>query len=286
MPGVDALAASAEIVVAETDSGDVDAARAAAAFAECAWRVLAPLAADPSTELYVSIAGGRKPAAAILGVLMSVLGRPQDRLSHVLIEPEAAAHAGVFYPARMPRPMLSAGQLIDAHAVSVMLIDIPFPRLHRLPAASEALSAFFARLENEGRNPRLVVDLQAGKLLWDGTPMVLPPALATFFAWLAIAARQGRVGIPRVGAARGEYLSLYRRFAEPGAARRHEHTRLPDPLDAEWVEEKAARLARWAEQTGLRPRGLRLLQRVGPRAKAFYRLALGPEEIEVKEAAE
>ncbi len=275
VPGAQALAAAAELVVAETDSGDTDAEAGAIAFAEAAWRVLARLAADPGTELHVSLAGGRKVAAALLAILMSVLGRPQDRLSHVLVQPEAAAGAGLFYPAPAPRPVLAAGAAVDAAALRVVLFDIPFPRLALGSDAAGALGDFFARLSREARPVRLTVDRAAGRLIWDGRAMPMPPAVAAFVAWLAAEQAAGRDGVPRVGATRAGYLAEYRCFAGRAAA----DGRLPDPLDPEWIEEKAARANKIADAAGARPRGARLIQRLGDRARALYRLALDPGEI-------
>jgi CRISPR-associated protein (TIGR02584 family) len=41
--------------------------------------------ADPDSALHVSIAGGRKTMGFYVGYALSLFGRPQDRLSHVLV---------------------------------------------------------------------------------------------------------------------------------------------------------------------------------------------------------
>jgi hypothetical protein len=56
--------------------------------------------------------------------------------------------------------------------------------------------------------------------------------------------------------------------------------RLPDPIDPEWMEEKASRVAKLATDCGARPRGASLVARIGRRAALRYRLALDPHEIE------
>jgi CRISPR-associated protein (TIGR02584 family) len=42
---------------------------------------------DPTASLHVSIAGGRKTMGFYIGYALSLFGRAQDRLSHVLISP-------------------------------------------------------------------------------------------------------------------------------------------------------------------------------------------------------
>jgi CRISPR-associated protein (TIGR02584 family) len=73
------------------------------------------LTADPNASLHVSIAGGRKTMGFYVGYALSLFGREQDRLSHVL-SPSLEAQPHVFYPA----PHQDA---------PVYLGDIPFVRL-------------------------------------------------------------------------------------------------------------------------------------------------------------
>jgi CRISPR-associated protein NE0113 (Cas_NE0113) len=56
------------------------------------------LTADPNASLHVSIAGGRKTMGLYVGYALSLFGREQDRLSHVL-SPSLEAQPHVFYPA-------------------------------------------------------------------------------------------------------------------------------------------------------------------------------------------
>lgn len=274
------LARSAEVVEATSDSGDTDGQQGVIAFAECAWRVLGRLTAAPDTELHVSIAGGRKPAAALLGLLMAVLGRPQDRMSHVLVPPEAAA-AGLFYPSAGSRIVLTpAGDLLDAAKLTITLIDIPFPRLARAAAGPGGVREFFERLSQDGQRARLVLDSASGRLMWDGAALRLPPAIAAFVGWIAREQAAGAPGVPRVGAPRAGYLAAYRTIAGE-AARLRAEKRLSDPLDPEWMEEKAARTNKLALASGVRPRGARLVQADGGRARAIYRLALDRSEIAI-----
>ena len=73
------------------------------------------LTADLNTSLHVSIAGGRKTMTYYLGYAMSVFGRVQDRMSHVLVD-ESALPRDFAYP--------TPGESID-----VMLANVPFIRL-------------------------------------------------------------------------------------------------------------------------------------------------------------
>lgn len=55
------------------------------AVADFITQCLRDLTSDPSTAIHASVAGGRKTMGALLANLMMIYGRPQDRLTHVLV---------------------------------------------------------------------------------------------------------------------------------------------------------------------------------------------------------
>jgi CRISPR-associated protein (TIGR02584 family) len=75
------------------------------------------LTADPNASLHVSIAGGRKTMGFYVGYALSLLGRAQDRLSHVLVPPAFESKKDFFYP------------VPGTEGACVHLGDIPFVRL-------------------------------------------------------------------------------------------------------------------------------------------------------------
>lgn len=90
------------------------------------------LTADPDSAVHASIAGGRKTMGFYLGYALSLFGRPQDRLSHVLVSSPFESNPNFFYPAPVARVIFATGpdqRPLDASAATVMLADIPFVRL-------------------------------------------------------------------------------------------------------------------------------------------------------------
>jgi len=69
-----------------------------------------------SSRVTASIAGGRKTMGYLMGFAMSLYGRPQDRLTHVLVPPEWEANRSFLFP---------EPDDLD----SIDLVDIPFIRL-------------------------------------------------------------------------------------------------------------------------------------------------------------
>lgn len=97
--------------------------------------VIRVLCNDPETEIHCSIAGGRKTMGFLAGYAMSLFGRPQDTLSHVLIEPESYERARTFFYPRQKAdvtvtdPVTRESRLLKASDASVSLADIPFIKL-------------------------------------------------------------------------------------------------------------------------------------------------------------
>ena len=88
------------------------------------------LCQDEDMQLHVSIAGGRKTMGFFMGYALSLYGREQDSLSHVLVDSQYESLASFYYP--KPYPHLinkNDGTQIDAKDGKVMLAEIPWVRL-------------------------------------------------------------------------------------------------------------------------------------------------------------
>ena len=68
---------------------------------------------DHESTVYASIAGGRKSMGFYLGYALSLYGRPQDRLSHVLVSAPFESHPDFFYPSPSSTPHRTIGPVIS-----------------------------------------------------------------------------------------------------------------------------------------------------------------------------
>jgi CRISPR-associated protein (TIGR02584 family) len=90
---------------------------------------------EGAPPLHASIAGGRKTMGYLLAAAMTLYGRREDRLSHVLVHPPEIEGTDFYFPPRRPASMLSFrrpdGTVVRVRAgeVRVDLADLPFPRL-------------------------------------------------------------------------------------------------------------------------------------------------------------
>lgn len=251
------------------------------------------LTADEKASLHVSIAGGRKTMGFFLGYALSLFGRPQDRLSHVLVSSPFESHKDFYFPSRVTRVLHTKAHTLDAKNAKVWLGDIPFVRLRdglpeallsgasRFPDSVIAAQRAFAL-------PTLVVELSDdGAVIQAGDVAVdMAPADATFYLLTARATAEGRLlrwddpGLPQA------YLGEYVRFAVLASARYEEaEKRLADPLLDDWFEERKSKcntsLKKALGTAGARPY---LIQGFGQRGKTRYGLALPSDVIHILDA--
>lgn len=140
---------------------------------------------DRDQRLFASIAGGRKTMGALLHAAVSLIGREDDRLSHVLVNPPFDTLPGFFFPDQPDCPLLDReGRALETANADIQLADIPFVPLRNrfrelddLPASFLALrSNLSERLKRDAERPvTLHIDHDRGELEVDGTTFRLRP---------------------------------------------------------------------------------------------------------------
>ncbi len=160
------------------------------------------LTADPACAVHASIAGGRKTMGYYLGYAMSLCGRPQDRLSHVLVEAPYEGLPDFFYPSREERIVFTRdNRPLDASRARIWLAEIPFVSLrHALEARlAEGGMRFGEAVEAARRDlapPELVLDLEGRRVRAGGVVVELPPAELALYAVFARRALRGEPPLP------------------------------------------------------------------------------------------
>ncbi len=85
----------------------------------------------PDTSVHVSIAGGRKTMGFYAGYALSLYGRAQDSLSHVLVEEKFERAVNFFYPTPNEHLVSDRDEKVvgNAQDAQVWLANIPFVRM-------------------------------------------------------------------------------------------------------------------------------------------------------------
>lgn len=118
-------------------------------------RVVAELSRDENAAIHASIAGGRKTMGFYLGYAMSLFGREQDRVSHVLVSEGFDGHREFFY--KPPRPVTLrnpvTGWEMSTSDARIHLAEIPIVRLrsNEFEAVSSRSMGFSEAVERANR---------------------------------------------------------------------------------------------------------------------------------------
>lgn len=253
------------------------------------------LTADADSALHVSIAGGRKTMGFYLGYCLSLLARPQDRLSHVLVSDPFESHPQFYYPPSEGRVLYTRdNRPVHTSDARITLAEIPFVRLRRgIPQAMLNGSARFAETvaatEQALPFPDLRIDLERKEIICAGKAVKLPPQLFAFYLWLAEARKQGRSWGGEPGFVRwtdpatDDFLAVYGRvvgkrsdaYEKARATFQAQHG-----FEKDFFSEKAAKINRKLdEQLGdIAAMPYRIVPH-GPRLHTRHGLKLAPEVI-------
>ncbi|MCB1968409.1 MAG: TIGR02584 family CRISPR-associated protein [Candidatus Accumulibacter sp.] len=157
---------------------------------------------DPDCALHVSIAGGRKTMGFFLGYALSLYGRPQDQLSHVLVSQPFESSIGFYYPTPSSRIIeMPGGRLVDSAEAEVTLAELPFVSLrHGLPdALLTGLASYNETVEAARRAiapARLQIDLATRRVEAGGKVFSLPPAELALLSVFARRAQHEEAPLP------------------------------------------------------------------------------------------
>jgi hypothetical protein len=169
-----------------------------AAAADFICNFLRDITADENTSLHVSIAGGRKTMGYYLGYALSLFGREQDKLSHVLVSPQFENSPQFYYPTpyecgidvRVGDKTLT----LDARKAEVSLAEIPFVRLRHgqpreLLIGHSSFSQAVQAAQQSFAPPNLILTIEKRQVQAGDTSFHLPPnefALLLQFAQVII----------------------------------------------------------------------------------------------------
>jgi CRISPR-associated protein (TIGR02584 family) len=243
------------------------------------------LSADSNAALHVSIAGGRKTMGFFLGYALSLFGRPQDRLSHVLVSAPFENSWQFFYPTPYEHIIETHDKkLVDAREAVVSLAEIPFVSLrHGLPDDLLDGRARYADTVDAARanlGPlSLAIDLAAKQITTGGRVIRLPPAELALLALLARRAINGEealpvpakeVGDPELGRQYLAEIFRIKPYADPDDIPRN----LENGMDGDTFSQHMSKLRRALGKS----LADKLIDDGGKRPKR-YRLKIAPENI-------
>jgi CRISPR-associated protein (TIGR02584 family) len=254
------------------------------------------ITADPDCALHVSLAGGRKTMGYYAGYALSLFGRAQDRLSHVLVSAPFEQSWNFFYPTPYPRVIETRdGKLADTQTARVTLAEVPFVRLRagvvpeRLLSGGSSFGETIAAAQRALAPAELIIDLDGQRIQAAGEVVSMSPAPLAFYALMARrrlrglhAARWNTEGLAE------QYLSEYQQIVGDysGDYERAEQA-LAEGMSVEDFDQRKARTnGALTRALGAQLAAPYLIQADGTRPHTRFRLRLEPEAIRFEEIVE
>lgn len=247
--------------------------------------------AQPGTQLHVSLAGGRKSMGFLVGYALSIFGREQDKLSHVLASEPFENNRDFYYPTLDSRIIVAPnGTELNTSEASVGLAEIPFIRL-RTGLTADVLSdrlSFGETVELAQRDvaPELHVKFSYSdhSVFCSGQKIELAPVKFALYLWLA---RRACKGLPPIRPSTKQdvldYLSCLKSIKDEndGDYRRvHSTLKSPEYLLA-FVQEHRSRLNNSIKEVlGIRAAPY-LIKSTRRKPGSEYFLDLLPSQIEL-----
>lgn len=281
-------------LIHDADGTPLDDIRSASdndAAADSITNLVRELTAAPGSALHVSLAGGRKTMGFYLGYAMSLYGRPQDRLSHVLVSSPFESDPQFFYPSRASRVLTTRdGRPVDARDARVTLAQIPFVRLRdglpkHLLTGTQSFTATVNAAQRGMAAPRLVLHSQALRVIAADIEVPMRPAEMAFYLWLAERRQAGLPSVNGMDAKAGEILAIYKRLVGPldGGFERASAALAAEGMTKQYFEQRKSRINRILTDT-LGPSACQsyLIHSEGARPKTrFGLLGLLPAQIDI-----
>lgn len=259
------------------------------------------LTEDDNSELHVSIAGGRKTMGYYLGYALSLYGRPQDRLSHVLVSDPYETNRDFYYPTPYDHPIHTRRGdkeiTVDARNARVELASIPFVRLRddlpaRLLNGQASLSEIVAIANRSLGAAHLLCDIERREIYADGQRLPLSQTQFLVFYWMAERAKAGEDPIAFASREAIEaFLDLIRRVFSSMSS---EYERIEGAFD--WRREAPIRIAKYfephksdihkalVETLGKKAASRYEIKRFRHQGVARFGLVIEPEQIELRGA--
>lgn len=262
---------------------------------------VAELTRDSQAVLHVSIAGGRKTMGYYLGYALSLFGREQDRLSHVLVSAPYENHREFYYPTPYEHAIHvnEGGKEIayDCRYARIELADIPFVRLRQgLPQelldGEARFSAAVAAAHCAAPQPELRLDVSAQQVHAGGERVRLTPKEFALLLWLAQRRWEGRGPITctkvvsKENAA--EYLATCRiAFGEHSAETERLEKGLRLGMDSTWFSPAKTRInTALIQALGRSNAAPYQIRNIGKRCEGRFDIALEPRNISIHHGAQ
>lgn len=213
--------------------------------------VIREICRNDNAALHVSMAGGRKTMGYFAGYALSLFGRHQDRLSHVLVTSGFESLPDFFYPSYEKQHLQNRdGTSLDSLAAHIECAEIPFMLLRQLLAkqnllaSNDPFSEIINRYNSFNQGVKVQISSNLRSIELNGVRLDLKPIDAAFFLTIMIHALQGKQHLIKPknkihSQALGLHiLAIYSQVSTPDEPDAASVKILLDGVDNEWISQR------------------------------------------------
>ncbi len=268
------------------------------AMADGITEMIRQLTVNSADSLHVSIAGGRKTMGFYAGYALSLYGRKQDRLSHVLISADYESHPQFYYPTPYMHTIYANDKThkpLDTRQAEVMLADIAFVRFRHgldenLLQGKTSFSASVKQAQKVLGPPQILLDLQNGFINAQGIQIKCMSVDLAFYSWLLKRQIDGETlpvcpseGAPELMYAE-QYLQHYLLIKGEMGATDRTTLALQQGMSKAFFEQRKSRINRQIKNNlGMHAEPY-LISATGKRPQTRYKIQLEKDQIHYQES--
>lgn len=205
---------------------------------------------DENAALHVSIAGGRKTMGYYLGYALSLYGRAQDRLSHVLVSENYESLPTFFYPTLESVVIYDRnGKPLDTKEAKIMLAEIPFVRLRtglpdHLLNGKTGFSETIALARSFDTAPKLSIDLKNRCFYANSVKVKMSGVNFAFYLWMIEQTVKHKQTLPRPHDLEPNrdyvesFLKIYNAHTSEGESEKTSVNLQKDGMSGRWISER------------------------------------------------
>lgn len=176
---------------------------------------------DEDSALHISLAGGRKTMSYYAGYALSLFGRYQDRLSHVLVNAPFMNHRDFFYPRPAAERLEVNGKFYSTDDARIILADIPYVRMRyqvpeQLLQGKAGFQETVEKIQRFSEPDTLELNAKNETVLCNGIPVKLGTSEFAFYLWMCERKQRGESPlILEADDFMSDFLAVYARFVNP-----------------------------------------------------------------------
>jgi CRISPR-associated protein (TIGR02584 family) len=256
------------------------------------------LTSDKDRAVHVSIAGGRKTMGYYAGYALSLFGREQDRLSHVLVEKDFESIKEFYYTTPYSKTIQPGLMPLDTGKAKITLAEIPFVSLRdglpeKLLKGIKSFSKTVQIAKQVLKPTDIVIDKNTRTLACAGQKIKLPPREFAFYLLFAKRKINNMPPVRWTDQIGNDYIevcdevydygsghleTIKKTFKNPKSKEENEYI-----MEKDFFEQRVSAIrAKLSEAVGKNQVNQYFLNEVGSKPETRYQFAADSQDIHIK----